>query len=114
MHLRDTSLVDSCVRAGQRLSDMPNLFRVPVLTRRRIWLVFVVAIAADGFQMLLGPLGWTFLDQALDVIAMILTMALIGFHPLLLPTFALELLPVVDILPTWLVDVAWVLGLSRK
>ena len=93
---------------------MPNLFRVPVLTRRRIWLVFVVAIAADGFQMLLGPLGWTFLDQALDVIAMILTMALIGFHPLLLPTFALELLPVVDMLPTWTGCVALVLALRRK
>src|SRR5438128_4738081 len=93
---------------------MPNLFRVPVLTRRRIWLVFVVAIAADGFQMLLGPLGWTFLDQALDVIAMILTIALIGFHPLLLPTFALELLPVVDMLPTWTGCVALVVALRKR
>jgi hypothetical protein len=31
---------------------------------------------------------------------MALTVWLLGFHPLLLPTFVMELLPVVDVLPT--------------
>jgi hypothetical protein len=37
----------------------------------------------------------------LDVIALIATTRLLGFHPLLLPTFILELVPVIDMLPTW-------------
>ena len=37
----------------------------------------------------------------LDVVAMVAEMWLLGFHPLLLPTFMLEVLPVVDVLPTW-------------
>jgi hypothetical protein len=93
---------------------MPNLFYVPILTRRRIWAAFLVAIVADAMQMLLGPLGWLFLDQGLDVIAMILTIALVGFHPLLLPTFLLELVPVVDMLPTWTASVALVVVLRHK
>ena len=93
---------------------MTSLFHVPVLTRRRIWLAFAVAIAADGFQVLLGPLGWPFFDQVIDGITMVLTSWLIGFHPLLLPTFALEFIPVVDMLPTWTGCVALVVGLRLK
>ena len=45
---------------------------------------------------------------------MFVTWRLIGFHPLLLPTFALEFLPVVDMLPTWTACVALVVSLRRK
>jgi hypothetical protein len=38
----------------------------------------------------------------------------IGFHPLLLPTFVLELLPVTDLLPTWTGCVALIVALRRK
>ena len=93
---------------------MTDFFRVPILTGRRIMLAFGVALAADAFQVLLGPLGWTFFDEIIDVMTMILTTVLIGFHPLLLPTFALELVPVVDMLPTWLGCVAIVVALRRK
>ena len=77
------------------------MFRLPVLTRYRIGCAYAVAVVTDGLQLLLGPFGWLFADEILDVAAMILTWRLIGFHPLLLPTFALEFLPVVDMLPTW-------------
>ena len=60
-----------------------------------------MAVFADGLQLLLGPLGWVFGDQAIDCIAMVLTSWLIGFHWLLLPTFVLELVPVLEDLPTW-------------
>ena len=76
-------------------------FAVPVLTRQRIWFAFTVAAATDAIQLGFGPLGWLFLDEALDVLAMILTCAALGFHILLLPTFVIELLPVADMLPTW-------------
>ena len=48
------------------------------------------------------------------VAAMIVTWWLIGFHPLLLPTFALEFLPVSDMLPTWTGCVAIVVALRKR
>jgi hypothetical protein len=62
----------------------------------------------------MGPVGWAFADELLDVVAMILTWRLIGFHPLLLPTFALEFLPVADMLPTWTGCVAIVVALRKR
>ena len=93
---------------------MANLFNAPALTRKRIFLAFTVAIAVDAVQMGLGPIGWGFFDEILDGFAMILICLLIGFHPLLLPTFALEILPVVDMLPTWTGCVALVVSLKQK
>ncbi|MBI4657431.1 MAG: hypothetical protein HY735_01055 [Verrucomicrobia bacterium] len=86
----------------------------PLLTPRRIALAYTVALTADAIQVLLGPLGWMPFDEILDVIAMILTCVLIGFHPLLLPTFLVELIPIVDVLPTWTACVAVVVALRRK
>ncbi len=87
---------------------------MPVLTRKRIFLAFAVAIAADAVQLALGPLGWGFLDEIVDGVTMILMCFLIGFHPLLLPTFVIELVPIVDMLPTWTGCVALVVTLKQK
>jgi hypothetical protein len=38
----------------------------------------------------------------------------LGFHPVLLPTFLVELLPVADMLPTWTASVALVIALRRR
>jgi hypothetical protein len=92
---------------------MAILIRKPTLTRQRIGAAFAVAIFTDVAQMLLGPLGWVGLDQALDVFAMAVTVGLLGFHPLLLPSFLLELLPVVDVLPTWTACAALVVAHRR-
>ncbi len=78
-----------------------NLFRVPALSRGRILLAFAVAMATDVIQLALGPLGWSLFDEVIDVFAMAATTFLLGFHPLLLPTFLIELVPIVDMLPTW-------------
>jgi len=80
---------------------MQNPFRNRTLTRGRIALAIAIAGATDALQIGLGPLGWTFLDEIADVAAMLLISLLIGFHPLLLPTFILEIFPIVDMLPTW-------------
>jgi len=93
---------------------MSKVFRTPTLTRRRIQLAFVVAILSDAVQIGLGPLGWTFLDEVIDVIAMILTSWLLGFHLLLIPTFLFELIPIVDMLPTWTGCVALLVSLRKK
>ena len=73
-----------------------------------------VAVGADSLQLLLGPLGWAFADQAIDAAAMILTMWILGFHLLLLPTFLVELVPLVDDLPTWTACTAAVIALRKR
>jgi len=95
-------------------SRFPRLFETPILTRPRIVSAFAVAAATDALQLLLGPFGITFADEVLDVIAMILTWRLLGFHALLLPTFVLEILPIVDILPTWTTCVGIVVAMRKR
>jgi len=85
-----------------------------MLTQNRIRLAYAVAIATDVLQFALGPFGWPFADEILDVFAAAITWKLLGFHPLLLPTFVLEDVPVADLLPTWTACVALVVGLRRK
>ncbi|MFZ1072682.1 MAG: hypothetical protein WAO21_04530 [Verrucomicrobiia bacterium] len=101
--------------AAMKLPEKLNrLFRVPRLTRMRIVFALAVAVVADGLQFLLGPFGWPFGDQAIDVVAMALTNWAIGFHWLLLPTFVAELIPLVDELPTWTACVIAVIALRKR
>jgi hypothetical protein len=90
------------------------LFRAPPLTRTRIILALAVAVTADGLQLLLGPFGWAFADQAIDAVAMGLTSWLIGFHWLLLPTFVVEFIPLTDMLPTWTACTIAVMALRKR
>jgi len=91
-----------------------RLLRVPRLTRRRIGLALAIAVVADGLQLLLGPLGWVFFDEVIDGIAMIATSWLLGFHLLLLPTFAVEFIPVIDLLPTWTGCVGLLIAMRKR
>lgn len=91
-----------------------SLFRAPALTRPRMILALAIAVAADGLQLALGPLGWAGLDQAIDLVAMILVSRVIGFHILLLPTFVVELVPVLEDLPTWTACTAAVIALRKR
>ena len=84
------------------------------LSQTRVRSAYAAAVLTDVLQVALGPLGWMLADQVLDVVAMIVISRLIGFHPLLLPTFVLELVPVADLLPTWTGCVALVMMLRRK
>lgn len=100
----------------KQLERLRNSFRAQPLTRRRMAFALAVAIAADGLQLLLsvlGPLGF-FLDEIIDVIAMVLTIRTLGFHLLLLPTFVVEFLPLVDMLPTWTGCVIVVIALRKR
>jgi hypothetical protein len=96
--------------------NLTRLTRVPRISRTRILLALAVAVVADGLQFLfgwLGPVGWP-LDDAIDVIAMVLTMWALGFHMLLLPTFVSKLLPALDMLPTWTGCVIAVIALRKR
>ena len=98
-----------------KLLEKPKaVFRVPQLTRTRIALAVAVAVVADGLQLLFNYPGWFGPDQIIDVVAMLLTCWLIGFHWLLLPSFALELVPLADDLPTWTACVIAVVALRKR
>jgi len=91
-----------------------RLFRVPPVTRFRIVVALAFAVAADSVQFLLGLAGWIGADQAIDVVAMGLTSWALGFHWLLLPTFAIELVPLLEDLPTWTGCVIAVIALRHR
>ena len=91
-----------------------SFFRVPRLTPLRMGLAMAVAVVADGVQLLLGGLGWLGLDQLIDGVAMVLVSWIIGFHILLLPTFIIELVPVLEDLPTWTACTAAVIALRKR
>ena len=93
---------------------MSALLQLPILTRTRVRSAYAVAVATDALQLLLGPVGWAFADEVLDVVAAVATWRLLGFHPLLLPTFIVEFLPVTDMLPTWTGCVAVVVALRKR
>jgi hypothetical protein len=95
-------------------NKLTRWLRVPQLTRARIILALAVAVVADGLQLILGPLGWVLVDQVIDLVAMVCTSAFIGFHWLLLPTFVVEFIPAVDMLPTWTGCVVAVVALRKK
>ena len=75
---------------------------------------YAVAVTTDVMQLLMGPFGWVGFDEAADVIAAFLISRLLGFHPLLLPTFVLEFVPFTDMLPTWTGCVALVVRSRRR
>ena len=84
------------------------------VTPSSVRMAYVVGMAVDAMQLILGPLGWAGFDEALDVGAMYATSRLLGFHPLLLPTFVLEFVPFTDMLPTWTGCVALVIRIRRR
>jgi len=101
------------VRLSLPTLSLPNL-TPPILTKRRIWSAYAVAVTADALQFVLGPVGWAFADEMLDVISAGATWSLLGFHPLLLPTFVVEFLPLADMLPTWTGCVSLVVALRKR
>jgi hypothetical protein len=84
------------------------------LTPSSVRMAYAVGVTVDALQFVLGPLGWAGVDEVLDVGAMYVTTRLLGFHPLLLPTFVLEFVPFTDMLPTWTGCVALVIRARKR
>lgn len=89
------------------------------LTPRRIKAAFAVGVIADILQLpvslslLAGFVPAEGLDAAIDVVAAVVVNWLLGFHWALLPSFALKLVPILDVAPTWTACVAYV-ALQRR
>jgi len=68
-------------------------------------LAWVIALAADAIQIAVFPLfvegGLSPADALLDLIVAALLIRVLGWHWAFLPTLAAELIPGVDMFPTW-------------
>jgi len=92
------------------------------LARWRIATAFGVAVVADAIQFPIAGATSTGLlalpaeaaDIIIDLVAMLATMVLLGFHWILLPSFVLEALPFFDLVPTWTAAVAYVAWRRNK
>jgi hypothetical protein len=75
-------------------------------------LAWLVAIAADAMQIVAFPLfaegGLSPADTALDVLTGAVLIKLLGWHWAFLPTLAAELIPGMDMFPTWTAAVFFV------
>ena len=85
--------------------------------RRFPWLPWAVAAVADGLQWVLLPLfapGFAspFAD-VLEVVTAAVLVKLCGWHWAFLPSLAAELVPGVDLVPTWLAAV-WIATRGSK
>jgi len=73
----------------------------PLVTPRRILAARVIAIVVDLAQYALLPVTLTPLNNVIDVATGLLMIWLVGWHWAFLPTFLAELVPFVDLVPTW-------------
>jgi hypothetical protein len=73
----------------------------PLLTPRRILIARGVAVLVDLVQWALLPAELTPLNNGIDVATAVAMVGLVGWHWAFLPTFLAELVPFVDLVPTW-------------
>jgi hypothetical protein len=71
------------------------------LTARRVWMARVLAVLVDLAQVALLPAELTPLNNGIDVATAFAMVALVGWHWAFLPTFLAELVPFVDLVPSW-------------
>ena len=68
-------------------------------------LAWLVALTADAIQIIALPLfvpgGFSPADTLLDLVVAGVLLRLLGWHWAFLPTFAAELVPGLDLFPTW-------------
>ena len=94
------------------MAKVPVTVSRAVPSMRRIWAARALAVVVDGLQIVTIPAFFegiaSPLNDALDVLAGIAFVALLGWHIAFLPTFVAELVPFVDIFPTWTTAVLFV------
>jgi len=90
-----------------QIRDIIKLFKAHEL--RQAWLV---ALAADGIQILLFPFfaegALSPVDPLVDLAAAALLTRLLGWHWAFLPTLFAEMVPGLDLFPTWTAAVFYV------
>ena len=72
-----------------------------LLTPRRVWIARALAVLVDLSQVALLPAELTPLNNAIDVATAIAMLSLVGWHWAFVPTFLAEMIPFVDLVPSW-------------
>jgi hypothetical protein len=95
---------------------------LPELTRRRILIAYAVAVVADLIEfpisavelpVVVAPVG-EFVAFVVDAIVFGVMTKLLGFHWMFLPSFCIEVIPGLDMLPTWVGCVFFVVRQRKK
>jgi len=75
-----------------------------------------LALSVDAIQIIFLPVfaagGLSWANGVLDVLTSLVMIRLLGWHLAFLPTFLIELLPLVDLAPTWTIAV-WLVTRRR-
>jgi hypothetical protein len=78
---------------------------IPVRTRWQFQTAMILAMSADALQLFVMPLfaegALSPADDVLDVAVAAILVRLLGWHWEFLPAFAAELIPGVDLVPSW-------------
>jgi len=78
----------------------------------RIWAARGIAVAADAIQIVLVPAFFggaaSPVNDGVDVAVGVALSLLVGWHVAFLPTFVAELVPLLNIFPTWTTAVLFV------
>ena len=89
-----------------------------LVTSRQAALAVAVGVIADLIQLPINVVSLSVIaavpaeavDFFVDAVTAIIVVRLLGFHWTLLPTFAVELVPVLDAAPTWTACVLYVIS----
>ncbi len=96
--------------ANQTLMWLVDFFKTVKSPEHR--LAWLLAIAADTIQIVALPLfavgGLSPADALLDIFVATILIRLLGWHWAFLPTLAAELIPGLDLFPTWTAAVFFV------
>jgi hypothetical protein len=100
---------EACI-LGYRRYLMSDFLRTIGSPKHR--LAWLVAMAADAFQIVALPLffegAFSPAEVGLDLAVAVILSRLLGWHWAFLPTFAAELVPGFDLFPTWTAAVFFV------
>jgi hypothetical protein len=88
----------------------------PVLSPSRIRIARTIAVAADALQIMILPAvieGFLSPVQiAIDILVGAAMIYLVGWHWAFLPSFITELVPIVDLAPTWTIAIFVATGIG--
>ena len=91
---------------------MPWLDYFRSISSPKVRTAWIIALAADAIQWAGLPLfaagGASPADAVLDLVTGALLLRLLGWHWALLPSFAAELVPGLDLFPTWTAAVYYI------
>jgi hypothetical protein len=104
------TLPSSLLYPNRMVMWLADFFRTVKSPQHR--LAWLVAVAADTLQIVALPLfavgGLSPADTLLDIFVAVTLIRLLGWHWAFLPTLAAELIPGLDLFPTWTAAVFFV------